>query len=952
MRTGESKVESRKSGVATRGQTLVIAIMVMFILATVGAVFIAMVARNLFRGQRFSDIDVVAQLAEAGVRYADTMLTTCEDGADWRPRPDNDGVVVNPDRTVQFGSDGRPLPDPNWQASYDQFPDFQWTRAYWPEELGYAGPTGGFSTFNTGQGRFLLRLTYDPKPVDTFSKYIKIESIGRLGVFDKDDPTTYKGHGTTQLRREITAFKPIGITDYLRFVTNKDNRPLEFPLGCPGFRLSLGRLDPDATAHKNWYRGGPIRVNGNLVWHGDPSVSLHLRGVHPADETGSPITTELIPLEGIEVAGEISLADPNSQIMLTRMNPDGSPIDPAPITLLPSGDPNFTTAGGFYRDGSDRTDVGKAARGVRRIDPPVIDTLDLTKSVPRYLLLSLYSGERVRSQDANGRWRWTNPAEWGWGRGVYIGNRSDKQDESETLVGGYTLRADWLKPNSPMSTWWKGPYYIPPGAIITLHPNDTDGDNQPDFTITRTDTLSGGRKFVWRDAWGRDRPEWGGTITMPYPDPNRGRTVYERDQFGAINWNVMKVLDGNGVIYAEGNIRIRGMLPPGMQLTVVSNETIYIEGNLLKYRDPTRPVDPSSNALDPWRGADNTCGLALLARENICVNTTQFFSPLNSISPENVGSDARNGLPPFHVIINPSPESRLQCAFDFGPWESETPTAAPGAWTLYLRHAGQYGPTYLNSWLNSTTGIPDFGLLYMDLRTPPPLSKQIWGVGDPRYNPPGWGVNSSFVWDTFDLDPPHNAGQLKIAPGIVNLLQLALDETTYTRNNYLMGGLAVQPMDIRIEAVLYAQEGSFFVIPGNWFNPDPNDNRAAFANGAPRPTGVQDPRFPFFGESLDIRIIVDGAVSENMPAAASDVEEWMSKWGSIPLLYGSSQVSTAHPGEGLTILYDDHVGWPLSDLRVTSQPQTAIRRDKFGRALPIAPRLPVSGSLLYFGDVM
>ncbi|MGC8861378.1 MAG: hypothetical protein ACP5R5_01235, partial [Armatimonadota bacterium] len=831
----------------------------------------------------------------------------------------------------------------------------QWTRAYWPEELGYAGPTGGYSTFNAGQGRFLLRVTYDPNPQDPFSKYIKIESIGRLGVFDKNDPTTYKHRGSSQLRREITAYKPIGITDYLRFVTNKDNRPLAFPLGCPRLALSLGRLDPD-SARQGWYRGAPIRVNGNLVWHGNPSVSLYLRGVHPADQTGNPITSQLIPLDGVEVSGEIDVADPNCQVLLKRIVPQPAGgytvVDTNPIALPPSNDPDFTTAGGFYRDGSDSTDRDKAARGVRRIEPPDITALDPTKSVSRYQLLTLYSGERIRTRSASGRWGWTNIAEYGWGRGVYISNRNDRQDESETLIGGYTLRYDWLNPNNPISTWWKGPYYIPPGVVITLHPDDTDGDGQADFSITRTDIMSRGRKFVWRDAWGRERKDWGSTVTMPYPDPNKGRIIYDRDQFGNIIWSVKKTLEGNGVIYAEGNIRIRGMLPRGLQLTVVSNENIYIEGNLLKYRDPTKPIDPSQDRLDPWRGADNTCGLALLARKNICVNTTQFFSPLNSISPENVGSDARNGLPPFHVIVSDSPDSVFRCAFDFGPWESEVATAAPTARVLYLRHAGEYGPTYINAWLNSSTNLPDSGLLYLNWNTTSELPRHVWGVGDPRFNPPGWGTDTSFVCDVFNLDTTAHNAWLRTEPGIFNLLQIALDETTYTRHNYLMGGIAVQPMDIRIEAILYAQEGSFFVIPGNWFNPDHNDTREAFNAGNPRPAGITDPRFPFFGEPLDIRIIVDGAVSENMPAAVSDVEEWMSRWGSIPPVYGSSNQPTAHPGEGLTILYDDHAGWPLADLRLTAQPRTPIRKDKYGRTLPITPRLPVCGSLLYFGDVM
>jgi hypothetical protein len=936
------KVRDRHSRLplGRHGQTLVIAIMVMFILAAVGAVFVAMVGRNLLRSQRFSDIDIAAQLAEAGIRYADTMLTRSEEGADWRPKPDNDGVVTNPDGTVQIGSDGKPVPAPNWQEMRDQYPDFQWTRAYWPEELGYAGPTGGFSTFPMGEGRFLLRVSYNPDPADPFSKYIKIESIGRLGVFDKNDPTTYKGHGYSQLRREITAYKPIGITDYLRFITNKDNRPREFTLGCPGFGLNLGRLDPDST-RKNWFRGGPVRVNGDLTWYSGSQINIFLRGVETT-------TGDLIPVERIEVAGEMRLADQTTSILLTRMRPDGSPIDSTPILLRQSDDPDFTTAGGFCRDGSDRTDVNKAPRGIRRIDPPIIDTFDLTRSVHRYLVLTLYSGERVRGL-VNGRWRWINLGEYGWGRGIYIGNSTDKQDESETLVGGYTMRADWLEPNNPMSPYWKGPFYVPPGVVITLHPNDTDGDGQPDLTITRTDA-PGGRKYVWRDAWGNERPEWGSTVTMPYPDPNKGRTIYDRDQFGNIIWTRKKQLDGNGVIYAEGNIRIRGMLPPGMQLTVVSNRTIYIEGNLLKYRDPSKPIDPSPNALDPWRGADNTCALALLARENICINTTQFFSPLNSISPENVGSDAGDNRPPFHVIVTASPESRMRCAFEFGPWESETAKSAPANWFLYLRHSGQGGPSYINAWLNPTSGLPDFGLLYLNLSTVPYLPKHIWGVGDPAFNPPGWGIDASFVCDVFSLDLMHNA-HLRTEPGILNLLQIALDETTYTRHNYRLGGLAVQPMDVRIEAILYAQEGSFYVIPGQWFNPNPEDTREAFQKTGMRPAGVKND-FPFYGEPLDIRIIIDGAVSENVTAPISDVEEWMAKWGNIPQTYGASQRPTAHPGEGLTILYDDHVGWPLADLRQTLRPRTPIRRDKFGRALPAAPRLPVCGSLLYVGDVM
>src|ERR1035437_1267484 len=104
-----------------RGQTLIIAIMVMFILAVVATVFIAIVARNLARSARMSSMDAVAAIAEAGIRYADEMLTTSEDGADWRPIPDNAPPT----------------------ASVDD-PDYDWLRPYWPTDTGDKGPTGGY----------------------------------------------------------------------------------------------------------------------------------------------------------------------------------------------------------------------------------------------------------------------------------------------------------------------------------------------------------------------------------------------------------------------------------------------------------------------------------------------------------------------------------------------------------------------------------------------------------------------------------------------------------------------------------------------------------------------------------------------------------------------------------------------------------------------------------------
>lgn len=941
-----------------RGQTLIIAIMVMFILAVLATVFIALVARNLARSQRMSNTDAVAAIAEAGIRYADEMLTTSEDGADWRPAPDNAALATPGDATTD------PVPIANWQAKVaDIDPDFQWIRSYWPTELVFAGPTGGYTRFNSGQGRFLLRVSYNPDPDVVMSKYIKIESVGRWETIDPSDPTTLHGAASFRLRREITAYKPIGLTDSCRFITNKDNRSVDVALGVPGFKVSFGRL-----TSKYGIRGGPIRVNANLLWYGDyydpvnsgsntPSINIFLRGIQANDQTGA--ANDLLPIDGVEVAGDIKVdsdpADDTKRVAVKLhqliKGPSGSYTDNS-SDVLPSADPDFTTVGGFYRDGRDVPDVDKRPRGVKRIEPPLVDQPDSTNTTTRYRVLTLNSGERVR---VNGRW--VNLGALGWGKGVYIKNTTDRQDESETLFGGYTLRADLMQPGNMMSACWKGPYYVPPAAIITLMPNDVetikfkiDGkDHEKEqycFTITRDDAPSG-QKAIWYDAGGYPRPEWGATVRMPYPnadiDPAKnGRCGQYRDPNDPNHTLQTRCIAGNGVIYAEGNIRIRGMLPKGMKLTVVSNQNIYIDGSVLKYREPNWKHD----STDAYRGADSTGGIALLARQNVIVNTTQFFAPLSSIGADDYGTDSLTGGNSSHVVLRPSPDSMLRCGFEFGPYESEL-GVAPSNWYLFLRHSGEYGPAYINAWLNPSDVVAgsNWGILNLN-NVFAGLPAHVWGVGDPRYGfgtaPPGAGVGSAFACNVFDLPNALLAGAPAVpgAIGVPNILQIALDSNVYTRSNYWMGGLAVLPMDVRIEAIVYAQEGSFFVIPGYWLNPNPGDT-----DPANRPPGV-DEKFPLYGQSADIRITIDGAVSENLPASISDVEDWMAKWGRIPSTAGSGG-STAHPLEGITFLYDDHVGWPLDD--TNHQP---IRTDAYGRALPLTPRLPVSGSLIYFGDVM
>ena len=101
----------------------------------------------------------------------------------------------------------------------------------------------GFARYDTANGRFLLRVTYDPVGQSSANtptaRYLKIESIGREGTVDPTDPTTYGNQPVTRLAATLVAYKPIGITDFARFETNIDNRSDVMSLGVPSVFTSV-----------------------------------------------------------------------------------------------------------------------------------------------------------------------------------------------------------------------------------------------------------------------------------------------------------------------------------------------------------------------------------------------------------------------------------------------------------------------------------------------------------------------------------------------------------------------------------------------------------------------------------------------------------------------------------------------------------------------------------------
>ena len=789
-----------------KGFTLVLALIILVLLSMMLGLFITMVTVNLRHANRFVAKSAIERVADEGIRYCDNMLMTSPEGADWRPVPDN--ISMDEGWEIRDVNVPPQVGDINQNAENlsKTDPDYKWLVPYWPEPLYvddilYAGPDGGYTRINSGENRFLVRVTYAPvsKDInsssftanyyDLSSRFIKIESIAREGIVDYDDPTTLLPYKSNTTQYYLMAYKPIGITDYARFVTNKDKQNKTFDIGNGRITETYGRVKTRYTR-----RGAPIRVNGDVNFD---NVNIILRALRTTGGDGDTIYSprDLVEVSGTITGGNISVYDQD-------YNDVSNDVD--------------------FNDFRKEADTQGAV--ISELEAPLIDGKITDKSTTRYRQLTKNTGKVISNNIRSG--------EYGWGDGIYIDNFNDEQKESETLFGGYSLRADWLTPGNNLSNGrnfpppWQGPYYIPPAAVIELSPSG--------ISIQRTDFSRQGISYIWRDSDGNQRPEWGSTCNFDYPK--------------------------NGVLFAEGNIRIKGMLPEDTQLTVVSNQNIYIDGNILKNR-PHGTVILNAVDTEERKVADDSSAISLLARKNVVVNTTMFMKPMMSLGADNVRSDVEeSGEPPFHIRLNPlNIGNALQWQFQFGPYESEENYFDGQEWSMAIRHSSDID--FVDAYLQTYEyGIRDWKDIDWGDNTNPyypdrfSYSNRVNGGTDTGIMTGGIWKYRSACYKLYRND----FGSMNLSD--YQYLKIFLD--TQSMGEYIFGNIAINPMDVRIEALIYAQNGSFFVIPGYWFEPDINKVNKKIWD---------------FGKQLDVRIIVDGAVSENAPAQKSDQISWMEK---------------------------------------------------------------------------
>lgn len=1038
------------------------AILIMGVLLVLGLVFIGIISRNIQNATRAQGRTKAGDLAEAGIRYAHFQLLHTPEGADWRPALTSLGGA-NVD-----GADG--------PSDFTSDPDMLYLRegsglglrnaADPQKDLGGPDGLGPYTRVNFEGGRSLIRTRFAPSDSNIFSTdpsgsirvpgraraYTIIETVGRPGAVNVNDPTTLPNTGGAQFRdyssyarfqaefakmkeserfhvssRKVTAFVSIGIIESTRYITNKYNVTRDADLGVPdlgvqyetqnvrpglqlGYPLNMFDFgNPPMPSASPVFFGGGVYANANLRIHGRMIAYLNYSLA-----------------DMIAVYGTVVGADANAMLTLNRASwsrtlnawqQTTTTITNATNPSLDSRDPSYSTHRGVLRDGFDGADPEGYARWISLKAPPSILVSDPDTGQNRYVVGTRDSGKFVVTG---------NEGRFGHGEGVYVNNFSDRQmrgseDEREDVGSQEALFFDWLNPNNTSGSW-KGPYYVPRGAFLSLQ---RDG-----FTITR-DARGSNQERTWR------RPD--GTNTFSTSIRYRiGRFDFDGDgnqensivntftpgvNINAANPDFSRGQRFNGLVYFEGNVRVRGIIATDVQLSVISGANIYVEGSITK-----GVVDDAGNFLNrPSRSM-----LMLMAKDYVVLNTTQFFGTgMQDLEEPN----EQAGSATFNAVKMTEPGGQINLLLE----ELLDPSTGVGPinWTPYVMDYREFndptqgsnnGPPLIQNLILSHTqenGAAPYSFISMDVNFGLPLPSYLFamtsnnaatgfyppGYVTPGYTTPGfipvyglgvdtWQRYSKFeslgfpmvdqatsTFATGTITANAGPGNYRLLAQETNTLGLRTNNLGSSTNSYYLARAAMVPHDIRIEASMFAEEGSFFVIPGQWFNPNPNDTRDRYdarvqqliTNGMGQGAAIAQadlerkeafgsfPEMVFNAEPIDVRVTIMGSVSENMPPPAAQQSEWLKKWGWIPrkLAATGRLIPKTHvpPGYDIRDSGPDryvpnlifHYDSSLATARVggfdESPGNPLIRTDRFGRSLPPMPRLPVSPTLAFFGEV-
>jgi len=452
----------------------------------------------------------------------------------------------------------------------------------------------------------------------------------------------------------------------------------------------------------------------------------------------------------------------------------------------------------------------------------------------------------------------------------------------------------------------------------------------------------------------------------------------------------------DGVLYAEGSLRIRGTIgqvsgagAQPVNLTVVSGGSIYIDGPLVK-------SSPASH-------------LALLAHDYVCLNPTQFTSvrPYEDVTlqPDAPGANS------FHYEV---PQNKdLDLVFT-----SSAPIQAKGMLLNLQQTAGFSDNSSTTSVSMYVNGL-DAGHRY-DFSAEKPAGTltdgsrfgsqgaATGGGGSPymfQFFPPpadpAWWLNSWNV-SNFQSSPASTVNyerksfwiptsMLHTGPGETNVFRFHVDPTPNGQPWWLAGASLIpwhEALKVEVDATIYAENGSWFVVPTPWANNDPQDSRDIYRVGdrnSGRAPGIRDngtfpadsDDYPFYREPLNVQVTVRGSITEAATPDGSAKSQWIKKmtmgfldpqtgkpvgaelnlpsWyqPNINYVYDSDvrdwvrtrNVVTGEEIVAYTGPNDPSVPMPPGAVRLDAVRQAAIQRNQNIVTLPILPRLPTSGTL-------
>ncbi len=199
-----------------RGQAVLLATLILFVVAAVGAGFILFVQSSMNLSQRARQEEEAFMLAQAGLLFADRMLT--EKGADWRP-----SVTVEFDDFERSRGWHRPDKDNDWYGKYAA-----------RQVIDLLGAVQGAG------GAFLLKVKYLPE-----QQVVKVISIGRPAP-------------NSPVFRRLVAYKPIP-AEWI-WVTAWGDGDNPDPL-----LLRLG-VDDNGNLNAPEYVGNFVRLGQELNW--------------------------------------------------------------------------------------------------------------------------------------------------------------------------------------------------------------------------------------------------------------------------------------------------------------------------------------------------------------------------------------------------------------------------------------------------------------------------------------------------------------------------------------------------------------------------------------------------------------------------------------------------------------------------------------------------------------